>query len=75
MLLGSYFFGIIGTLVRWLLHFLYCKTTNKKVKSFKKIWIGDKNDPESGASIEMLNNILGIVIVVIVGILLMNVKL
>jgi hypothetical protein len=72
MLLGTYFFGLIGASVRWIFHLLMrlLKITNNRF-SFKEMWLGnDKENPENEAGIEMFNNILGMVILFIVAMIL-----
>jgi len=73
MFIGSYFFGIIGASFRWIVHILFCIITKKKSKPFKFIWLGAEYDsPESNVTIEILNNLLGVIIIVALGIILMN---
>jgi hypothetical protein len=73
MFLGSYFFGIIGASLRWVIHLVICIFMGKKPNSFKETWLGTNQDnPESEVSTEILNNVLGVIIIIALGYIFMN---
>lgn len=74
MIYGALFFRFIGTCVRWFFELFKSIFLKKKIKSFKAVWSGPPDsDPASSAGYEMTSNIIGFVIIVIIGYALLKV--